>query len=183
MLTVLIAAATAPAKAQDPRISARFPAAAAARLDVVIDSAGREGLPTDPLVLRALEGQAKNVPLDRIVDALGRLRDALHAARVTLGPSAAATELTTAAAALEAGVPDARLAELRQLRSGQSLTAPLAAYLDLIASGVSASQAWSRIADLARHRATDADFVQLTPTDIQRGRDHPPGPATSGGSR
>jgi hypothetical protein len=173
LLTFALMAAASPARAQDPRIGARFSASDAARLTALIDSAGRENLPTDPLVLRALEGQAKNVPLDRIVDALDRLRDALHTAQTTLGPSASVPELTTAAAALQAGVPSTRLAELRQLRGGQPLTAPLGAYLDLVASGESASQAWRTVTDLARRRASDGDYVRLT-NDAASKRGRPP---------
>jgi hypothetical protein len=156
------------ADAQDPRLIARFPAPAALRLNALVDSAGREGLPTEPLVLRALEGQAKGATTDQISTALSRLRDALRTARQALDPSATAADLTTGAAALQAGVPSARLAELHHLRGSQGISAPLGAYLDLMARGANAGRAWSRIADLAKHRASDADFVRLTPQDIDR---------------
>ena len=107
---------------------------------------------------RSCSGHSKVRPRERsedqIVAALSRLRGALRTARATLGPAAPSAELTTAAAALQAGVPEPRLAELHQLRGGMPVTAPLGAYLDLIARGAKADRAWSRISDLARRRAS-----------------------------
>lgn len=161
-----------PLHAQDARLTDRFATPVAVRLGAMIDSAEHEGLPTDPLVLRALEGQAKGASSDQIVGAVDRLRDALRISRRTLGNGATAVEMTTAAAALQAGVPEARLAELHKLRGGMSITAPLSAYLDLTARGAPADRAWDRIADLARRRAADAEFVRLKPADLNR--DPPP---------
>lgn len=168
LLLPLLVFATLPVLAQDPRLAQRFSEPVAARLAATIDSADHEGLPTEALVLRALEGQAKGASEDQIVAALTRLRGALRTARTTLGPAAPEPELTTAAAALQAGIPEPRLAELHQLRGGMPVTAPLGAYLDLIARGAKADRAWSRISDLARRRASDVEFVRLTPTDVDR---------------
>lgn len=165
---LLVVFAALPLRAQDPRLTERFGLPVASRLTATIDSADHEGLPTEPLILRALEGQAKGASPDQIAAALARLRGALRTARATLGPSAPEPELTTAAAALQAGVPEPRLAELHQLRGGMPVTAPLGAYLDLIARGAKADRVWSRISDLARRRASDAEFVRLTPADVDR---------------
>lgn len=112
------------ARAQDGRITGRFAAPVATRVNALIDSAQRAGLPTEPIVLRALEGHAKGIAPDRIVVALGRLRGALQAARAALGPTSSTVELTTAAAALQAGVAEHRLIQLHQIRGTQSVTAP-----------------------------------------------------------
>lgn len=162
---VLLLWCAAPAAAQDPRIAARFPAAIATRLESVIDSASREGLPGEPLVLRALEGAAKNAPAPVIVDVVERLHVALRAARTALGSSTPA-ELTTAAAAIQAGVPEAKLVELHTLRAGMSVTAPLGAYLDLVARGAAADRAWDRVTELARRQARDVEFIRLKPEDL-----------------
>ena len=152
--------------AQDGRITGRFPAPVAMRLNAVIDSAQREGLPTEPIVLRALEGNAKGIPPEQIMGALTRLRGALRTARGTLGTSAGTVELTTAAAALQAGVAEARLAEMHRLRGTQTVTAPLGAYLDLVARGAEPERAWTHVSDLARKRAGDAEFGRLKPRDL-----------------
>jgi hypothetical protein len=166
-IVVLLFTAAASLRGQDQRLTDRFPAPVAARFGALIDSAGHEGLPTDPLVLRALEGQAKGASADQIAAALTRLHIALRTSRRTLGGGATAIELTTTAAALQAGVPEARVAELHKLRGGMSITIPLSAYLDLTARGAPADRAWNRIADLARLRAADAEFTRLKPADLE----------------
>ncbi|MEO5800376.1 MAG: hypothetical protein ABIZ70_06270 [Gemmatimonadales bacterium] len=158
LLLCLLPAALA---AQDPRLSARFSREAALRITAVIDSAAAEGLPAEPLVLRALEGSIKGASPDRILLVLGRLRTSLHSARATLGPDVEAADLTVAAAALQAGVPESRVAELQRWRNGKPLTAPLGAYLDLVARGVSGEQAWTQISGLAQRRAADREYIGL----------------------
>lgn len=158
--------------AQDARLGQRFSPAEASRLQLLVDSAGNEHLPTDPLVLRALEGQAKGASVVEIVNALERLRSALRSARGVLGATASTDDVTTAGAALEVGMPVTELQELRRLRGKDAITPPLNAWLDLVARGASPGRTWSRISDLARQRAPDADFSRLTPADI--GHDPPP---------
>ena len=166
MQALLLLGSAAPVTAQDPRIAARFPAAVAIRLSSIVDSAGHDGLPTDPLVLRALEGQVKSATTEQIVAAMNRLRSALSVSRRTLGADASSVELTTAAAALQAGVPENRLVELHQLRGTLSVTAPLSAYLDLTSRGAAPDAAWDRIATLAKRHASDAEFGRITPADV-----------------
>jgi hypothetical protein len=174
---LLLLTAAAPLIAQDSRLADRFPPALAARLSAAVDSASRDDLPAEPLVLRALEGQAKGATADQIVAAVIRLREVLRTARTTLGTAAASTEMTTAAAALQAGMPQFQLAELHKLRGALPVTAPLNAYLDLTAHGTPADRAWTRISELARKRAGDGEFVRLGPADI--GHDSKPtGPTT-----
>ncbi|MEO5825953.1 MAG: hypothetical protein ABIR59_08705 [Gemmatimonadales bacterium] len=156
------------ARAQDSRVMSRFPAPVATRVNALVDSALRAGLPTEPIVLRALEGHAKGIDPDRIVAALSRLRMALQVARAALGPASSTIELTTAAAALQAGVAEQRLVELHQIRGTQSVTTPLGAYLDLVARGAQPDRAWAHVANLARRRAGDAEFVRLMPRDVER---------------
>jgi hypothetical protein len=162
----LAALGTRTAVAQDSRLAARFPSAVAQRIGALVDSVALEGLPTEPVVLRALEGAAKAVPPDRILLVLDRLRGSLRVARAVLGSGADATELTTAATALQAGIPEEQLVELHGMRGKHSLTAPLGAYLDLIQRGGPRDKAWNRVRDLIQRGASDADFVHLTPADL-----------------
>lgn len=145
----------------DQRLVNRFPATVAIRLDALIDSAAALGLPTEPLVLRALEGGAKGVPADRIQTSLGRLLGAMGRARDALGAGTSASDLTTAASALQTGLEPTRLVELRNLRGDRSLTVPLGAYLDLVARGAVAERAWQRVVDLARRNSADRDYEQI----------------------
>ncbi|MEP6591776.1 MAG: hypothetical protein ABJC19_11385 [Gemmatimonadota bacterium] len=162
VLIALLVARPLTLSAQDPRLTGRFSRETAARITQLLDSASAEELPTEPLILRALEGSTKGASDVRILEVLGRLRGALRDARVALGPGVEPADLTVAAAALQAGVPAAKVAELRKWRGGKPLTAPLGAYLDLVARGMSGDAAWSQISDLAQRRAPDRDYVGLS---------------------
>lgn len=150
----------------DQRLVSRFPASVAVRFGGLIEQAGREGLPTEPLVLRALEGGAKGVPADRIQSALTRLVASLRRAVATLGPATPETDLTTAATALQTGLEPTKLLELRTLRGEKSLTVPVGAYLDLVARGAVAERAWQRVMDLARRQVADREYDRIDPADL-----------------
>lgn len=145
----------------DQRLVNRFPASVALRFGVLLDSATAAGLPTEPLVLRALEGGAKGVPADRIQTSIARLLSALGRARTTLGPTTSSGDLTTAAGALQTGLEPTKLVELRNLRKDRSLTVPLGAYLDLVARGAVAERAWIRVIELARRDVADREYEQI----------------------
>lgn len=150
----------------DSRIGSRFPASVAVRIHGIVDSARAEGLPTGPLILRALEGGAKGVPADRIYVALNRLRHSLNLAANTLGRDTPAGDLATAATALQTGLPASRIIELRNLRQGSSLTVPLGAYLDLVARGAVPQRAWDRVVGLARSGAANRAYQQIDSADL-----------------
>jgi hypothetical protein len=150
----------------DQRLVARFPASVAIRIDALVDSAAAEGLPTEPLLLRALEGGAKGVPADRIHAALTRLQASLRRAKAILGATTTPSDLTTAAAALQTGLEPTRLVELRNLRGSRSLTIPLGAYLDLVAQGAVSERAWLRVMELARRQVNDRDYERIDPADL-----------------
>jgi hypothetical protein len=78
ILTVLLLV-IAQNPAQDPRYD-RLDPDTRARVVAIVDSARDLGLPSEPLIHRALEGAMKNAPGERIVVAVRRLAD-LAAAR------------------------------------------------------------------------------------------------------
>ncbi len=181
LLTLAAAFATLPVAAQesvtglsrrtvtvDRRLDSRFPATVSERLANVIAAAVADSLPEEPLVLRALEGGAKRIPPDRIEEALVRLHRAMLTARKAIGFHRDDTELTTAAAAVQAGLSGDRLAELRRLRSGHTLSVPLATWLELVARGADPDRAWSRIDALARRDAPDRDYARIEAADVMR---------------
>ncbi len=144
------------AAAQDPRYE-RLDPDTRARVSAVIDSARTVGLPTEPLIQRALEGVLKGAGSNRIVAAVRRLAVDLGVARSALGSGASSAELAAGVAALRAGATPTVLAHLRERRH-QSLTVALAVLADLTARGVpvdSAARHRSRRASSRRHlRAT-----------------------------
>src|SRR5947207_1933308 len=92
------------------RLEARVPTGAVPTVDSLVQVAAREGLPTEPLVQKALEGGAKHVPAARIGAAAQEMLEQLRDARALLvraGAAAPATaaEVTTIYAALKRGVP------------------------------------------------------------------------------
>src|SRR5438093_11102579 len=152
------AAAQEPQHLNDPRL-ARLDTAARCLVAVAIDSARAAGLPTEPLVQRALEGATKDAPGTLIVSAVQRLAADLGRARAALGASATSPELEAGAAALRAGASPAVLAQLRRSRR-QTITVPLAVLTDLVASGVPVDSAAAAV--LALPASTrDADLIDL----------------------
>ncbi len=163
------AAAQEPQHLNDPRL-ARLDTAARSLVAVAIDSARAAGLPTEPLVQRALEGATKDAPGTLIVSAVQRLAADLGRARAALGASATSPELEAGAAALRAGAGPAVLAQLRRSRR-QTITVPLAVLTDLVASGVPVDSAAAAVLALAaRARDTDLiDFRRAVERDIALG--------------
>ena len=163
------AAAQEPQHLNDPRL-ARLDTAARSLVAVAINSARAAGLPTEPLVQRALEGATKDAPGTLIVRAVQRLAADLRRARAALGASATSPELEAGAAALRAGAGPAVLAQLRRSRR-QTITVPLAVLTDLVASGVPVDSAAAAVLALAASaRDTDLiDFRRAVERDIALG--------------
>jgi hypothetical protein len=160
-LLLVLLLAPAVGAAQDPRLTERLDDPTAASVQQVVDSARRDGLPTEPLVQKALEGSTLGASDERIVAAVVALRGQLGRAREALGGKASEAELTTAAGALRAGLPPTALRRLQSLRSGRPLVVPIAVLTDLVAEGVPAEQATQSVLDLAREGRPDDEFVAL----------------------
>ncbi len=144
------AAVVAPAaQAQDARLAARVPAEAVAPIDAIVRSAQDAGLPTEPLIDRALEGASKRASADLIVRAVERLAGELRAARDAMGQRSSAAEITAGASALRAGADPEALTALRERRGTQSLLVPVAVLADLVAVGVPADTAIAAVTVLA----------------------------------
>ncbi len=157
----LILAIPGAAAAQDSRLVERLNTATAASVQRVVDSARIAGLPTEPLVQKALEGGTLGASGERIVAAVEALHGQLGRARDALGGDASDAELTAAAGALRAGLPPGALRRLQSLRSGRPLVVPIAVLTDLVAEGVPADQATRSVLDLAREGRPDDEFVAL----------------------
>ena len=163
----------------DPRLE-RLDAEARPLVAGVIDSARAAGLPTEPLVQRALEGATKGAPDTLIVGAVRRLAADLGRARAALGAGATPPELEAGAAALRAGAGPAVLAQLRRSRR-RTITVPLAVLTDLVASGVPVDSAGAAVLALASARDADLiDFRRAVERDIALGA--APSAATAAGA-
>lgn len=166
--------------AQDARFEGRLSPALRVEVERLADSARASGLPSEPLVTKALEGAAKGAPDERILQAVRGLATRLGDARRSLGPTSSPGELAVGAEALRSGVTGASLDQLRRARGKDELTVPLAVLTDLVARGVPADTAAAVILQLAQRKADDADFDGLR-REIERdiGRGVPPGAAAS----
>jgi hypothetical protein len=163
---VVLALVAGRVDAQDPRL-ARLDRRVQAEVGALIDSARTLGIPSEPIVDKALEGAAKRAPHERIIVVVrSRFRE-LAAARAALGSGAMDAELIAAADALHAGASAEVVTTLRARRPTLPLTIPLAVLADLIARGVPADTASSAVLALAATPASDAQFAALR-DDIER---------------
>lgn len=161
-ITALLLLSLVPVRAgaQDDRLS-RLDGRTRADVVALVDSARAAGLPTEPLVDKALEGASKRADGSRIAAAVRALSRELMAARAALGVVASEAELVAGADALRAGAGPAVLTRLRAMRQSEALTIPLAVLSDLVARGVPADTAAGAVLSLAGSGAKDADFVTL----------------------
>jgi hypothetical protein len=141
------------------RLEGRLDARTRAAVERVIDSAGAQGIPAEPLVSKALQGAAMRAPSERIVKAVQQLAGRLTVARGVLGETALTSELDAGAEALRAGVSPDALSKLRHDRPGQQLTVALGVLADLISNGVPADVATTSVLSLARAGMADEQLV------------------------
>jgi hypothetical protein len=147
--------------AQDPDPLARLDPNTRFTVEVIIDSARVAGVPTRPLLLKALEGSAKHADNRRIIAAVRSVFHAELDVRVALGSALNESEWTSAVSALQAGVPLEALAKFRGEHAGKPLTRALVVMTDLIQRGVPVSEASSAIMQLWQRGAADGDFYGL----------------------
>ena len=152
--------AALPLAAQDSRLAGRLDEPVLARVSLVVDSVRSAGLPTEPLVDKALEGASKRASGDRILAAVRALAGDLGLARAALGGAAGEPELVAGAAAIRAGATRGDLTRLRAEREGP-LTVPLAVLANLMARGVPSDTAASVVQRLAASGAPDDAFTDL----------------------
>jgi hypothetical protein len=123
---------------QDERLEKRLGPEVRAEVQRLVDSALAVGLPTEPLIDKALEGAAKRASGEQIAAAVRSLSARLGTTRNALGTTSSEAELVAGAQALRAGVPPEALSELRSSRSNQPLLTPLSVLSNLISRGVPA---------------------------------------------
>ena len=126
------------AQAGSTRLAGRVPPAALPAIDSIIATAVAESLPTEPLIQKALEGSAKNIPPDRLVSGvrggLLQLRAAhLIVAEALPGQPVPDGHVVAAAAALARGVPAPLVERLIAIAPNEPPGPALHAAADLIA--------------------------------------------------
>ena len=154
-------AGSAATAAQEPDPLSRLDPTSRYAIEVLMDSAGRVGLPPEALLSKTLEGIRKNATGPRIVQVVRRYFGLLRDARAALGPEATVDEVTAAAGALLAGVDQPSLAKLRASRKNGSILTALVVLADLVSRGVPSSDASSAILRWLQNGAGDSDFMGL----------------------
>src|SRR5688572_18943059 len=88
LFSLLFLLAAAPLQAQTglQRAKAQLPRDAARMLEQTVNDARKKGLPTEPLIDKALEGTAKRVPPGMILNAVRQKADMLSRAHAALRP-------------------------------------------------------------------------------------------------
>jgi hypothetical protein len=125
---------TAPLQAQSglQRAKAQLPKDAARMLEQTVLAAQKKGLPTEPLIDKALEGSAKRIPPSVILNAVRQRADMLARADAALRPfgKPALADVTSTADALQRGVS---VDIVKRVRSGRRNGEPVGMALHTVA--------------------------------------------------
>jgi hypothetical protein len=180
LLFALLATPLAAQSVRD-RLEGRVPAEAIPAVDSLVQLAGREGLPTEPLVQKALEGGAKHVTARRVVAAvevsLGQLRDARDLlARSGDEPPVTPAEVTTVVWALRRGLPAPVVGRIIGALPRPPRGSALHAVADLVAHRFDPDSSADLVIEAIRQglrgeRLLDVSNAALQ--EVQRGRTRP----------
>jgi hypothetical protein len=155
---------------QDAKLRAAMSASAYASFTTAIRDARDRGLPTEPLIAKALEGAAKSVPGDRIVIAVRQTSDRMVRAQVILRASRPTTsdEIVAVSDALQRSVPEDALRRIVSDSAGRASVALSAhAFADLVGHGVPVAVGLEVIGAW-RNGGADAARLKEIPVAIER---------------
>ena len=167
VIGVALGGSAVSASAQDARLGAQLDEGTRLLVQATVDSARVAGLPTEPLVDKALEGARKKADGARITRAVTALAARLRMSRSSLGAGATESDLVAGAAALQAGVGADVLHQLRAARPTGALAVPLVVLSDLVTRGVPADTAAAVVLLVARGGLGDDAFLTLQ-REVQR---------------
>jgi len=186
LLTLALVAAT-PLVAQSatPRLAGRVPAAALPAIDSLIAMAVAESLPSEPLVQKALEGSAKGVPANRLVNGVRRGLLQLREARAIVThvlPDQPIPDghVAAVAAALARGLSPAIVERLLAVTPDESPGPVLHAAADLIAHHFDPDSATALLVEAHEkglHGVRLLDVAVAATHDLQRGGGRTPAEA------
>jgi hypothetical protein len=152
--------------------AARFDTLTANALRVLLDDAAAKGLPTGPLINRALEGAARRVGGQRILSVVRAHAAALIEAKAALGEGSTVAELDAGATALRAGIDARSLTLVRGTRPNGTAVTALVVLTDLVKRGVPTAIAREAVATIGRNPRSDDALLGLQATvakNSQRG--------------
>lgn len=145
----------------DERLAGRLDGSTRDQVVALVDSLKREGLPTEPIVDRALEGASKRADGQLIVKVVRSFATHLRVARQVLGAESRDREIVAGANALKAGIKPEELARIRAAREGQRYAVALDVLTGLKNRNVPSDTAVRVIGALVKLAANDQQYVTL----------------------
>jgi hypothetical protein len=166
-LMIFLAASAGPAWAQEtPRDRAReiLPETVFRDVDALATEAAMEGIPSEPLYNKALEGMAKRVPPDRLLPAITRYAGQLRQARGAFGRQGSQPLVVAGADALQRGVDVEILRRLGQEGGEGPGPSPMAVLVlaDLVEAGVPADRALGVLREAMRMRTREQEMLGIS---------------------
>ncbi|MDH3206770.1 MAG: hypothetical protein OEO79_09160 [Gemmatimonadota bacterium] len=129
-------------------------------LTSLADEMRTSGIPDEPIYVKALEGNAKRVPPDRLLPAVRAYAGRLGEARLAFGVDATTPLLVAGADALQRGVSPDQLRSLPTDRPRSPMAVMVLA--DLLESGVPADRALAILRDVMTQRARDDRMLDVS---------------------
>lgn len=157
----LAGVSAAPAFAQGTAVLPIADVKARQAVEREIARAADRGLPTQPLISKAMEGVTKQARPEEIRVAVASLAKRLDQARALLSPSPSVAELVSGADALKIGIPGAMLKQIRATWPGRSVVMPLDVLTELVARGIPAKHALEQLTTLMAAGATPGQIAGL----------------------
>ncbi|MEW5916133.1 MAG: hypothetical protein AB1762_06995 [Gemmatimonadota bacterium] len=161
LLTALASTAGAQQPSADDRLAGRLDVATREQVVALVDSLRGEGLPTEPIIDRALEGASKRAEGPRIVAVVRGYAVHLRVARAVLGPASTPREIVAGANALKAGIKTEELQRVRAARDGIRYAVAFDVLTGLKNRSVPNDTAVRVIASLVKLAASDQQYVTL----------------------
>lgn len=132
----------------------------------LLGAAFARGVPTDPLISKALEGVAKKASAGVIRDAMNALEKRMRKAQGVLGRESSVDELWAGADALDVGVSEKTLRQMRAIAPRRSIALELGVLTELVARKASPKRAAKTVLDLMARGATGVQLTALS-KDVQ----------------
>jgi hypothetical protein len=180
-LLLLCLAPSLAAQSARARLEGRVPAASIPLIDSLVQVAAGEGLPTELLVQKAIEGGAKHVAANRIVKAVELNVDQLRQAKALLvragdTPPVTPPEVSTVASALKRGLGAPVVERIVAALPNEPRGSALHAVADLHAHRFDQDSAADLILEAVREGVRGLRLLDVSSAaiqELQRGRTHP----------
>ena len=167
--TTFLAGAVLGAALSTPLLAQDFPRLTLIRDDVtrsavlsLLSGASARGVPTEPLMSKALEGVAKKASSKAITDAVRALEGRMRRALDLLGHDASGEEIAAGADALSVGVADKTLRQMRAAAPRRSIVLEIGVLTELVARKVPRDKAAKMVLDLMARGATPLQLTALS---------------------